>query len=321
MYGTGKTVNAIRKNFKANEYNEVAKNLMNESQKCLDYKRQQTDHYLQRLGIKKLEASVVIRDFIEIFNPIYHFKYIDQALESPDYKQCESNLKTFSFAALKADMDNLLSDSLLTGSAGATGSILLTLGAYNGTALLASASTGTAISTLSGVAASNATLAWLGGGTLATGGFGISGGTIVLGTVATAPILLALGIVLDNKASKKLEDAYQYLDKADDFIKDNNINIEKLAEIQLVTAFLRNTVFNKIKEAKQLLIDLKNITEQKGYDFLTYSPEEQVTVCNTVITIQIIKNLFDTAILNEQGELIITTEEITAIKQNSNITI
>ena len=50
-------------------------------------------------------------------------------------------------------------------------------------ASLGTASTGTAISTLSGAAATKATLAWLGGGALATGGLGIAGGAVVLGVI------------------------------------------------------------------------------------------------------------------------------------------
>lgn len=42
------------------------------------------------------------------------------------------------------------------------------------------ASTGTAIATLSGAAATNATMAWFGGGSLAAGGFGMAGGAVVL---------------------------------------------------------------------------------------------------------------------------------------------
>lgn len=50
-------------------------------------------------------------------------------------------------------------------------------------ASLGTASTGTAISTLSGVVATKATLAWLGGGALATGGLGVAGGAVVLGVI------------------------------------------------------------------------------------------------------------------------------------------
>ena len=45
------------------------------------------------------------------------------------------------------------------------------------------ASTGTAISSLSGVAATNAATAWLGGGALAAGGGGMAAGTVVLTTI------------------------------------------------------------------------------------------------------------------------------------------
>jgi hypothetical protein len=59
----------------------------------------------------------------------------------------------------------------------------------------ATASTGTAIASLSGAAAANATLAWLGGGTLAAGGGGVAAGTTVLaGISATGVGLLAVGV-------------------------------------------------------------------------------------------------------------------------------
>jgi len=67
---------------------------------------------------------------------------------------------------------------------------------------LAFASTGTAISGLGGAAASNATLAWLGGGTLLSGGFGVSGGAVVLGGIAAAPALLVGGFLFDRQMTK-----------------------------------------------------------------------------------------------------------------------
>lgn len=59
--------------------------------------------------------------------------------------------------------------------------------AYGLVGTLASASTGTAISALSGAAAKSATLAWLGGGTLAAGGGGVAAGTVVLGGLVVGP--------------------------------------------------------------------------------------------------------------------------------------
>ncbi|MDF5718281.1 MAG: hypothetical protein PUP93_31545 [Rhizonema sp. NSF051] len=49
------------------------------------------------------------------------------------------------------------------------------------------ASTGTAISTLSGAAATNAMLAWFGGGAIAAGGGGMALGAAVLGGITVLP--------------------------------------------------------------------------------------------------------------------------------------
>jgi len=54
------------------------------------------------------------------------------------------------------------------------------------------ASTGTAISALSGAAASKAALAWLGGGALAAGGKGMAGGAAILGLAN--PVGIAIGV-------------------------------------------------------------------------------------------------------------------------------
>ena len=66
--------------------------------------------------------------------------------------------------------------------------------------IFGTASTGTAISALSGIAAQNAALAWLGGGTLAAGGAGIAGGAALLTGVALAPIAILPAIVAGVQA-------------------------------------------------------------------------------------------------------------------------
>ena len=80
---------------------------------------------------------------------------------------------------------------------------------------LCTASTGTAISTLSGAAASNAVLAWLGGGTIAMSGGGVAAGTVVLGAItATATIglaVVAVGTLASRFYSKKNTEAEAYL--------------------------------------------------------------------------------------------------------------
>ena len=102
------------------------------------------------------------------------------------------------------------SDSLLAGGAGgaAAGAAVGSAAAYGtfvAAASFGTASTGAAISGLSGVAATNATLALLGGGTLAAGGAGVAGGTMVLAGIVAAPaaILFAGGLLWMAKRNRK----------------------------------------------------------------------------------------------------------------------
>lgn len=93
----------------------------------------------------------------------------------------------------------------------------------------ATASTGTAISGLSGAAANSALLAWLGGGSLATGGLGMAGGAVVAGGIAVAPAVLVGGLILAAQAEKALEQATKFSSEVD----------VAIAKIDMLVALLR----------------------------------------------------------------------------------
>ena len=86
-------------------------------------------------------------------------------------------------------------------SSGAAG-VSTAAGVYGLVSTLGTASTGTAIGTLSGAAAKSATLAWLGGGSLSIGGGGVAAGTMVLGGLVVGPALLVTGFFANSKAEK-----------------------------------------------------------------------------------------------------------------------
>ena len=96
------------------------------------------------------------------------------------------------------------------GVAGASAAVAAPQAALLGVSAFATASTGTAISSLSGAAATNATLAWLGGGSLAAGGGGMAAGTAVLGLVAAAPAFFIGGITVAVIGSKQNTSAKHY---------------------------------------------------------------------------------------------------------------
>lgn len=96
------------------------------------------------------------------------------------------------------------------GVAGGAAAVAAPQAALMGVSAFASASTGTAIAGLNGAAATNATLAWLGGGSLASGGGGMAAGQAVLGLVAAAPAAFIGGITVAVVGSKQKTSAKSY---------------------------------------------------------------------------------------------------------------
>lgn len=100
--------------------------------------------------------------------------------------------------------------SAFTAGVGVTGGLAVTSLAPSATMWVATtfgtASTGTAISALSGAAANSAALAWLGGGSIAAGGAGVTGGQALLAlagpigwSIAGATLLTSIILLSNNK--------------------------------------------------------------------------------------------------------------------------
>lgn len=112
-------------------------------------------------------------------------------------------------------------------------------------ASLGAASTGAAISGLSGAAAQSATLAWLGGGALSAGGGGVALGTAVLNVVAIGPALLLGGFVAKGQGKKAITKA-----------------MEKQAEVEIAiaeldaTKTLLDSVETRVNELRSVLSSL-----------------------------------------------------------------
>lgn len=110
----------------------------------------------------------------------------------------------------------------VTGLASAVGAgVSAQAAALWGVSTLASASTGTAISSLSGAAAQRATLAWLGGGPVAAGGGGVAVGEAVLGLVTIVPALLISGMTIGVVGARTKT-------KARDFVATVEVEIERI---------------------------------------------------------------------------------------------
>lgn len=138
------------------------------------------------------------------------------------------------------------------------------------------ASTGTAISALSGAAATNAALAWLGGGAIATGGGGMVAGKALLalagpiGLSICALALVASGILLwrGKKDKDKLEDIFTLISKRD--VKTYELAIVELNE--RITRIIDEIqkLNDSIERTGTFGLDYDSMTEAQQYEIGSY---------------------------------------------------
>lgn len=274
-----------------------------------------SERQLSSLGRLKLNIlSGNIHTFVDEFSKIKNVNFND-SIGIDELRNFSPNDQEF--IKLRTASLNAVEIATGLGSSAVAGGITA-LGAYGAVGYLATASTGAAISGLSGAAATNATLAWLGGGTLASGGLGIAGGTAVLGGLVVAPALLIYAWWWESKAEKALYEAKAYACKAEKWI----------TNVQKANSYLKE-VSHRARQIESLLVDfnemlteqldimLKNLQKNNSYDWNDYSADEQKQIAITAILTKAIKQVIDTPLLYEDGSL--ADESSFVVRYNNTI--
>lgn len=306
LYGAVKGVNGAMDQNKAKNINKDAFASVEQANQELEKKREVANGTLEDYGQRKLRAfNGIIADFIENFQKI---KNIELQQSSELDKLNANDFSTTTLPSLKKDYQ-ALKDAGLGLGAGFGGGAALAFGAYNGTMLLGTATTGTAISSLSGVAATNATLAWLGGGALSAGGYGMAGGMMVLGGIVTGPALAIFGHVLGSKGEAALNAAKSNLEQAQTVCEQAELMGDKLKAITDVTSLANTTFSNVSSRLRHSVSDLKRVIENEGTDFSNYSEQAKSIVFGSVKFAQLLKAMIDTPILDKDGNLVISTQK------------
>ena len=198
-------------------------------------------------------------------------------------------------------------------AAGATTAAVMALG---------TASTGTAIASLSGAAAVNATLAALGGGAIAAGGGGIALGTTMLG-VATAGVGLLVGGIIFNFAGSKLSD------KADEAHVQMETAQREINQICTYLTYLRLTsgkfivALNKVKEKYDEVFGfISYVVNVLGKtDWNDFSEAEKLATENCVLLVDLLYEMCKVNLVNKAedktGINAVNYKEVKTVIQNS----
>jgi len=203
---------------------EDAKKMFEESVQRLTIEQRIANKYIEELGWLKIDIAK---------NEMARFEELSEKLAiEKSWNTNTDRVATIEMDSIKnvlaPELAGALSKGLAIGAASGTA-------AYTSVALLGSASTGTAISALHGVAATKATLAFLGGGALSAGGAGVAGGMMVLGGVIAFPVMVASSFALDKGIRKQYEKACIYSNEVKESVKQTEDVINKTREITTIT--------------------------------------------------------------------------------------
>lgn len=275
----------VKKGFDAKEDMDRAKSIGSDANRrhkeavaALEKNRNKTNRQFENLG--KLKATIFSHQIKLLVDEIE--KRGKGGSELKDFKE---SIEKLDLPSLKKMVINSLEieTGLLSGTASGA---LAGLGAYGSVGMLASASTGTAIASLSGAAATNATLAWLGGGALSAGGLGMAGGTAVLGGFVAGPAIAITGFMMASKAEEALTKARAYEADVD----------EKIAEIEGMEVILQGLQANT-KEMTRVLKQLVPYFDEAAND-LSRDPATFDRLLNVGLSL---KDVLNTPILEKDG--------------------
>ena len=318
LYKGGK---AVVNNNKAKEMVADAQSLYESAKENLDYQRNITSKDLDTLGRTKLDSwSNDIGTFVKTFKEFKNVELQGNVNLNEKLKMkvdSTGNFKNMEIASLKAT--EVVKAGVSTLGAGA----LAGIASYGGAMMFASASTGTAIATLSGAAATNATLAWFGGGSLAAGGLGMAGGTAVLGGIVAGPILAVAGFIMAAKseenlsnakktyseaklAAEKMDTMTDFMSKVSDISNNYNSFISEFTQRYKTVLNNLNQIYSITKEEqKGLFINKLRSIFGLGYkvDFRKLSLDQQKYLQFSWLMTQVLYAVLTAPILTQDGDL------------------
>lgn len=290
--------------------------------KYFENKKSEVTEYLDNLGKKELEIFKSFEIFSEIMGQIQNKPVFKEYLKE-DFIIPEYNPKEIEEVSLAASLilGGIGSASIGTLGGVATGGATTILVSALGTA-----STGTAINSLGGIAATKALYAALGGGSLITGGGGVAAGSVVLGGTTLGIGLLAGGLIFEKYTESikdKIQEILKDVSKTTNEITKICNHLDKLKEVSIKFS---GTLILTTRIYKTHLLNLYNIVfKLNKKDWYLFTNEEKLIVKNTILLVRLLYNLGKTRLLlipeNENKLEEVNEKEIEKLISNTKNTL
>ena len=259
-----------------------------------------TQGKVEELGNTKIRIlSNNMNTFLRLFRTMKDVKFNDSVGmdELRDFTPQSNQVRMLTNASVTAaDLTRGYGGGIASGG-------VVALGAYGAVGMLGTASTGTAIGTLSGAAATNATLAWLGGGSLAAGGLGVAGGAAVLGGIVAAPALLAGAFYLNCKADEAMSKAKTFYAQAETYQAQCNYSCKLLSAISERAGQITYVLNRMDGTFGQGVRHMHGIIARSGTDWNALTRAQQEHVAAVAMMAKTMKVIMDTPLCREDGSL------------------
>ncbi len=299
-YGVKKGIDALDADCEADEFIKKAESLKEEAAKKAESIESDCRRAFARFGEKKLHVlSHTVSHFLNHYHRLKCREIIIKGINMQDIQGQVSDAQKITNQY--SEVDFLDASGATIGSV--IGGVLAAYGAYTGVGLLASTAGGVAIAELSGVAATNATLAWLGGGALSVGGFGMVGGMAVLGGLVVGPALAILGGLSASKMEEKRDKAKAYYAQVEAAVKKTDVIIDNLQAIERVVKLFTRQITKCDALFFSLSQDAIATMKKHNYDVSHYSQKEKDQLCVTFSTLMTLSAFLKVPIMDEHQKL------------------
>lgn len=259
-YGAKKGYDGYQKHSEADEIVKSAKSRYDRKKSDCSKQQLDTETTLEKLGSLELEIGKSFGEFKTLADSL--LTKLNEGkknkLEIHIPKHTLQKIENYSYSAI-----GVLGSAVGAGAAGAAAGFAV----YGGVMAIGAASTGTAISSLAGVAATNATLAAIGGGSLATGGLGMAGGTAILGAAVAAPVLAIAGWAYNSHGEEALKNARKADREVESAIEKLTKMMKQLTSVERYARKINHTLssiygqfyayFENLKEINSFIEDIK----------------------------------------------------------------
>lgn len=286
--GLGTGIHGAIKMKDANDTMELSQKHHKENIEYFERQNKIATEDMDSLGKKELEILNSFQEFSMIFEKIHNkpeFKeYSHGSLKIPSYNPEEIKKVSIGAGVLLGGIGGAaMGTAGGFAAAGATTAAVMALG---------TASTGTAIASLSGAAATNATLAALGGGAIAAGGGGIALGTTILGAATLGVGAMVGGIIFNvvgSSLSDKADEAYSQVQKERDQINKICAYLIELSSTAKEYEKSINSVYEIYQKELHILSYVVNILGKT--DWNSFTPEEKLVTENTSLLVGLLYNM------------------------------